>query len=413
MFPIFLANQIKLVLGITDYSKLEVYSSFLVEKITLKPFNDIEVTNLINQSFYKLVPHRDLINLILSFSERTPAAILDFLSQLIITKIISFSNFQFEIEYNEDKITELLTSQNQIFEILLQNLTIKEISILEIISLFQIEISSNLIAEVLLEDDNEIRSIVNNLRLKNILHPVTNTRNANFINEGFKKFIYSNIKGLSELHYKAGLAVMESFPDMNILNKVRQFELAERFDIANEIIDSDLKASNIKNFPQLKKKLLQKKLSYELNESKKVDINLMLIEIEIILGNYNSAVKLDKHLSGEEIDENQKLLKNKYLGIVLIRTGAIKDGINLLVQIVDSLADSKNEIFLEIANAYIDINNYDEADLICKEIIKSESKSSEIMGRAQNLLGISCSYHSSDLKIALKYFTDSFKTYTK
>ena len=413
LFPIFLANQIKLVLGITEISKLNFSDSLERETITLEPFSDSEVADLINQSFYNLVPHRDLINLIISFSERKPASISDFVSQLIITKIISFSNFQFEIDYDDEKITELLTSQNQIFEILLQNLTVDEIKILEIISLFQIEISTKLIAEVLLDDFDEVKNLVNNLRVKNVLHPITLTRNASFVNEGFKKFIYSNIKDAHVLHNQAGIAVKESFPDMNILNKVRQFELAERFDIASEIIDSDLNAKNIKNFPQLKKKLLQRKLSYKLNESNKVDLNLKLIEIEISLGNYNAALSLDKELSGEIITENQKLLKNKYFGIVLIKTGALKDGINLLLQIVDSLDDSKNEIFLEIANAYIEINNYDDADLICKEIINTESTSSEIIGRAQNLLGISNLYQNSDLKLALKNFTDSHKTYIK
>ncbi|MCK5456655.1 MAG: hypothetical protein KAI45_05960, partial [Melioribacteraceae bacterium] len=287
LLPILLANQIKLVLGVTEISKLEFNDKFERETITLEPFNDSEVTNLINQSFYNLVPHSDLINLILSFSERRPAAISDFLSQLIITKIISFSNYQFEIEYDDEKITELLTSQNQIFDIILQNLTPEEIRILEIISLFQIEISSSLIAEVLMDDFADVQIVVNNLRVKNILHPVTQTRNANFRNGGFKKFIYSNIMDVLDLHYKAGIVVIESFPDMNMLNKVRQFELAKRFDIANEIIDSDLNASNIKNFPQLKKKLLQRKISYKFNESKIVELTLKLIEIEISLGNYN------------------------------------------------------------------------------------------------------------------------------
>lgn len=413
LFPILLANQIKLVLGVTEISKLEFTDKFERETITLEPLNDSEVTNLINQSFYNLVPQSDLINLILSFSERRPAAISDFLSQLIITKIISFSNYQFEIEYDDEKITELLTSQNQIFDIILQNLTPEEIRILEIISLFQIEISSSLIAEVLMDDFANVQIVVNNLRVKNILHPVTQTRNANFVNGGFKKFIYSNIKDVLDLHYKAGIVVIESFPDMNMLNKVRQFELAKRFDIANEIIDSDLNASNIKNFPQLKKKLLQRKISYKFNESNIVDLTLKLIEIEISLGNYNIALKLDKQLSPENIDENQIILKNKYFGMVLIKTGKIKEGINLLLQIVDSTSGSKSEIFIEIAGAYIEINNYDHTDLICKEIINTESDSSEIIGRAQNLLGISNLYYNSDLESALKYFTDSHKTYTK
>ncbi|MCF6269836.1 MAG: protein kinase, partial [Melioribacteraceae bacterium] len=413
LFPILLANQIKIILGISDISKIEFDDNFERETITLKPFNDYEITNVINQSFYKLVPHSDMVNLIISFSEREPAAISDFLSQLIIAKIISFSNNRFEVKYDDAKITSLLTSQNKIFEVILQNLSVKEIKILEIISLFQVEISSSLITAVLETDFSEIQITVNNLRVKNILHPTAQTRNTNFVNEGFKKFIYSKINGVCDLHYKAGKVVLESFPDMNMLNKVRQFELAKRFEIADEIINSELNTNNIKNFPQLKRKLLQKKISYEFNEFDKINLTLKLIAVEISLGNYNIAIKLNKELSNEKLDENQKTLKNKYLGIVLIKTGEIKEGINLLIKIIDSPVISKNEIYLEIAGAYIEINNYNQTDLICKEIINAESDSKEIIGRAQNLLGISNLYNKSDLNITLKYFSNAHETYSK
>ena len=413
LFPILLANQIKIVLGINDITRIEFSDSVKRETITLKPFNDNEIRSLINQSFYKLVSHEDLANIILSYSERKPAAISEFLSQLIITQIVSFSDNKFEIEYDDDKITSLLTSQNKIFEVVLLNLSPEEIRILEIISLFEVEISSKLIAEVLMEVLGEIQTDVNNLRVKNILHPITQTPNSKFLNDGLKKFIYSNIQNVLDLHYRTGIVVIESFPDMNMLNKVRQFELAERFDIANEIIDSDLNAKNIKNFPQLKRKLLQRKISYKFDKSNKVNLILRLIEVEISLGNYNAALELNKELKSKKLDENQKSLKEKYFGMVLIKTGEIKEGINLLLNIIDSVGDYKNEIYLEVAGAYIEINNYDQTDLICEEIINTESDSTEIIGRAQNLLGISNLYNNSDLNNTLKYFSDAHKTYIK
>jgi len=413
LFPILLANQIKIVLGVFDISKIEFNDDFEKETIALLPFDDEEVTKLIQQSFYKLVPHRDLINLIVSFSERTPASISDFLSQLIITKIISFSGNKFEIMYNDEKITSLLTSQNKIFEVIVEKLSLGEIRVLEIISLFEVEISSNLIAEVLMDEIEEIQLLVSKLRVKNILHPISQTRNTNFVNDGLKKFIYSNINDVLDLHYKAGIVVIESFPDMNMLNKVRQFELAERFDIANEIMDTDLKSDNIKNFPQLKRKLIQRKISYEFNKADRINLTLRLIEIEMSFSNFNIALSLILELGDEKLDEKQKLLKDKYYGTVLVKTGELKEGISLLLKIIDFSKDSKNEIYLEIASAYIDINNYSKADLICKEIINTESKSEEFVGRAQNLLGISNFHNNSDLNITLKYFTDAYDTYTK
>lgn len=413
LFPILLANQIKIVLGITDIGRIEFNENSERETILLEPFNDQEIINLIHKSFYKLVPHSELVNLIISFSERNPASISNFLLQLIITEIISFNNSKFEIKYDDDKITSLLTSQNKIFEVILRNLSLKELRILEVISLFQVEISSSLITSVLKADFDEIQIVVNNLRIKNILHPITQTRNTNFVNEGFKKFIYSKIENVLNLHYKAGKVVLDSFPDMNTLNKVRQFELAEKFEIANSIIDSELKTNNIKNFPQLKRKLLQRQISYEFNKNDKVNLILELIEVELSLGNYNVALKLNKELANEKLSEKEKALKNKYFGIVLIKTGDIKEGINLLLKIIDANDSSKNEIYLEIAGAYIEINNYSQTDIICKEILNTESNSNEIIGRTQNLLGISNLYNNSDLNVTLQHFTDAHKTYTK
>jgi tetratricopeptide (TPR) repeat protein len=140
---------------------------------------------------------------------------------------------------------------------------------------------------------------------------------------------------------------------------------------------------------------------------------MQLINLEISLANYMVALKLINGLSEQKLNEIQNVLKNKYLGIILIKTGEISEGINMLLTVINSSLVSKNELYLEIASAYIEKNNYSQADIICNEILKSEDASTEIIGRAQNLLGISNLYNKSDLNITLDYFQNAHKIYTQ
>ncbi len=413
LFPILLANQIKIIISTQLISKIEFPDRIEKVEVELKPFSDKEVKEVINNSYGNFIDRKELENLVLSFSERTPSEITHFISSLITSGIIDFNDGKISVKYNEAKITKLLSSQNEAFMLTKNNLSKAELEILETIALFINDISVELIANILGKKQKIIFDTILVLREKNIIKPTTHNRNPSFINEGFKQFIYKNIISVPEKHLNAGNIIVKNYPKMDDLIKIRQFELANNFEKAEKIIADTLQRKNISNFPQIKVKLLKTKLSYKLKEEEQIETSLHLCEIYSDLGKYNDGLNIIKELESKNLSKYYKLQIKKTLGILLIKTGKIKNGIKLLIEIMDSLPKERELIYLELASAYIEQSDYLKADSLCREILKRANSISETTGRAQNLLGISNLYNKSDLNITLNFFKDAHKTYTK
>ncbi len=413
LFPILLANQIKVVVSSQLSSNIELPKRIEKVEVELKSFSNEEVKELIQTSYGSIIDRKELENLILSFSERRPSQIIDFTSSLIASKIINFDAGVASVKYDEKKITKLLASQNDIFQLHKENLSIVELEILESISLFVNDISVELIASIVNKPLGDIYSSLALLREKSILNTTTHNRNPSIVNEGFKKFIYKSISSVAKKHLHAGKIIVEKFPQMDDLIKIRQFELANNFEVAENIINKSLAKKNIQNFPHIMVKLFEKKLSYKLNDDDKIATALSLCELYSNIGKYNDAIRIIKGIEDRKLSKYYRYQINRLLGILQIKTGKINKGIKLLVEVVDNIPDKKDLIYLELASAYIELSNYSKADILCREVLKHANLTSEVTGRAQNLLGISNLYNKSDLNITLKYFQDAHKTYTE
>lgn len=412
LFPILLANQIKIVIAQSSASEIEIPSGIEKEIIELPPFSDEEIKELVQISYNDFIDKKDLKNLIISFADRTPTIITYFISELISVGIIDFIDGKLIVKYDDDKITKLLSSQDDVFKLLYENINPTELGLLQAISLFENDISVELISAILQSNSKNIHKIFTSLREKNILKPNTQNRNPSFLNTGFKQYIYKGISDVPKKHLNAGKIILEKFPEIDSLSKIRQFELANDFNEAKKIIDCTLALANSLNFPQIKIKLLLKILSYNLTNEEVIQASFSLCEVYSNVGKYLEAFNIIQNIDDTLLSKYDLLQKNRLHGILLIKTGELKNGIKLLINVVDNLPKQKDEINIELAGAFIELNDYSKADLICNEILKISDNQSEIKGRAQNLLGISNLYSKSDLTITLKYFKDAHKTYT-
>jgi serine/threonine protein kinase/tetratricopeptide (TPR) repeat protein len=413
LFPILLANQIKIVVAVHNSSDMELPGGVEKEIIELKPFSDKETKKIIENSYSNFIDRTELENLLLSFSERTPDKITYFISELIAIGIIDFVDGKAIIKYDDSKITKLLASQDDVFNLINENIVAKELEILETISLFEHDISIELISSILERNIKSIIKIFASLREKNILKPNSQNRNPSYLNVGFKQFIYSRIPDVAKRHIHAGKIILEFYHEIDELTKVRQFELGKNLQVATEIINTALDATNIINFPQIKIKLLKKKLSYKLSDEDVISASLNLCEIYSNIGKYTEALKIQHSFKDAELSKYYLLQKKRLHGILLIKTGDIKTGIKLLTEVVDNLPNHKDSINLELASAFVELNDYPKTESICGNILKQSSPNNETIGRAQNLLGISNLYNKSDLNITLRHFKDAHKTYAK
>lgn len=413
LFSILLANQIKIVLIQSNSEEIEIASGIEKEIISIEHFSDDEIGRLVINSCNNFLDKNELENLLILYSERTPAAISYFISELFVSGIIDFKNGIMTTEYNNSKITKLLFAQDEIFKLQKDSLTQNELEVLETISLFENSITVELIAKVLGKSYESILKTINILRVRNILTSNSDNRYPNFINLGFKQYIYKSIVNSQEKHLFAGRKIIELSLGVDDLDKINQFELAKSYDEAKTIIDNILASPQNNNFPKYKIKLLHKKLLYPLSNNEKADSLLSLCEILYNIGEFTESLKIIDKLNQFELQKDKKFQKEKLLGILLLSTGDVINGINRLLGIVDELPEQKDTIYLDLAGAYIDLNNYVKADEICHSILKSTDEQNEIKGRALNLLGISILYNKSDLKLALSYFKESNKTYYK
>ncbi len=413
LFPILLANQIKIIVSIDSAFEIDLSEEINKKLIELKIFSETEIKMLIDKSYNYFFDKGILKNLFISFSERLPEKILHFNSELIASGIIEFNEGKVSVNYNDTKITKLLSSQSEVFGLLLKNITANELKVLEVLSLFENDISLELISLLIKTEPKELVPIITSLRIKNVLKPGNQNRNPNYINIGFKQFIYGTINNVSERHLAAGKIIVENFPEMDNLIKIRQFELGGDYTSAVKIINETIVHNNINNFPKLKIKLLRKKLSYQLNENDTIDTLLRLSEIYLIVGKYDDAEKTLKQLNSYSLSKYYNSQKERLLGKLFIHKGELDKGIKLLMHAAGNLPKHKDEIYIEVASAYIEQNKYQEADNICNRIIAASGSPTKISGKAENLLGISNYYNTSELNSTLKHFKKAHEIYTQ
>ncbi|MBU1117127.1 MAG: protein kinase, partial [Bacteroidetes bacterium] len=349
LFPILLANQIKIVLVQSSLEEIEIANGIEKEIIKIEPFSDEEIVELVKNSCNNFIDKNELRNLLISYSERTPTSISYFISELIVSGIIDFKNGIILTEYDDSKISLLLYAQDEVFKLLKASVTENELEILETISLFENSITVELISKILETSYESILKIISALRTRNILTSNAVNRNPSFSNLGFKQYIYSGIINSQEKHVIVARIIVEFFPGMDDLIKISQFELAKNFDDAKKIINNILVTPQNNNFPKYKIKLLNRKLLYPLSNNEKVDSLLSLCEILFNVGEYNESLKIINELSNYELQRNKNFQKEKLFGKLLIKTGDVNDGINKLLSVVEKLHDQKAKIYLELA----------------------------------------------------------------
>ena len=411
IFPILQANNIKVILSKSNdvenlFSKIDNYEEILIE-----PFSDKELTEIVESSFQSEFPREELLNLFLTYSDRNPKNMADFFFNMIVTGIIDFRNTGVVFIDDPELLNQCLKSQDFIYEKLYNNLLLTELEVLEIISLFNSEISIDIISAVLKITKRDILSLLTTLRSKNIINSASRNINPVFTNDGFKIFVYKNIKELKILHLKVGETLRNFHTELSTTVLIEQFELADRNDLAKEVIDEALTRENVIVFPQLIRGLLERKLNYNLEKNEKIETSIDLIKVFVNIGEFNQSLSNLKLLEKRKLSKSSSILWKKLYGITLINIGELEKGLRILKSIVDENLEERNKILFEMASAQIELNNYEETENLCSEVIENEKENIELVGRVYNLLGLSAMNKGAPLSEVLAHFKSAFKLY--
>lgn len=413
LLPILQANNIKIIISKSIdsndfFDKLENTTEVIIES-----FNDAEINRIVESSFQNNFPKDHLTKLLLSYSDRKPKNIANFIFDMVLAEIIDFTYEGTKINDDPVLLKKYLESQELIYEKIYNDLLLTELKVLEVMAIFEKERSIDIIAGILEISKRKVLSITVVLRNKNIINNSTRNINPVFTNDGFKSYVYQKIKNQKALHLKAA-NILNKFPtEVDTFILAEQFELAHHYDLAIKAIDEALDRSNVKIFPQLLRKLLERKLSYKLDEKIEVEALLRLINVFVDIGEFLLAQSNLKLLENKSLTESANIIRDKLLGITLINIGELNDGLKKLKLISTKIKGEKHKVLFEMASAHLELNNFKETEELCEKIINAEKDDIELVGRVYNLLGLTALYKGAEFDEVMNYFNSAFHEYSK
>ena len=409
ILPILQVNKVKII--VTEDSDYDyITDSFHnVKEINLTPFTDVQVSELLNKSYNKFFPVEELKKIILLYADLLPGSIEGFIKDCLQLNIFQYNPAKITISVTENTARLLKSSRDQIYEIRLTSLSKNGIEAAKILSLFELNLDEKILADLLQSDRNKISLVVEELRDNNILHPSNIGANLQFTSEGLKKHVYLNINKKKEFHLNAGRILRRKYPSFDRNELARQYELGEEYDVCYEIVKKEVNEAEKLSAYSYQKNLLEKLLSFPLNEKYIIEIKYNLCEILFKLGNYKNALELIDDLLQKDLRYKFNNELKTLRGMCLIELGEYQKGQEILksnLETIPGIAE-KNKLLLSIAYANFDLKKFDDAKQICSEIINDKNSSHEEKGKSYNLIGMIEINQNNNLDIALQKFQNA------
>jgi serine/threonine protein kinase len=415
MIRIFQVKGIKIILA--ESSDFDQSSASLNNRcdIQLNQFTDHQLSEFLDLSYSPLFPKQELKKYILLYSDLQPGNIKQFIKDLILLKVIKFTNAVVAFESSEDVILALQSSHEELYRMRLSNLNNAELKLAQIISAFEISVEQTVLAALLDVSHEKLKSILNELEKKNIIDSLS-LSNAPRINSfNFNKYIYSTISNRIKFHVVLANSIKKLFADFNIMELARQFELANEYEQSVEFLKKEILQAEEINAFAYKRSLLEKALGFDLNQKTLIELSFELVKTLYKLSDYKLVLETIYKLNTTKFSNDDKNQLQFIKGCSLIALRKLEEGKSILLQLESLVSDKKfkHKILIELAYAEFDLNNVDEAEEYCNKLIDDPTLEYEEKGNCHNLLGLIEIQFKNNPKKALKNFTLSEDYYTK
>ena len=415
ILPILQVNKIKII--ITEDSNYDYTSNSFhnVKEINLTPFTDVQVSELIEKSYYEFFPKEELTKLILLYADLLPGSIEGFIKDCLQLDIIQYKQDEITIDVSEETSKVLKSSHDQIYEIRLSYLTDIALKAAKILSLLDVSLDENILADLMELNKNKTLLIIEELRDNNILHSLNAASKLQFTSEGLKKHIYTGIDNKKEYHLKVGNILRKKNNDFDRNELARQFELGEDYDTCYEILKDEINEAEKMAALSYKKGILNHLQTIPLNAERKFEIELELSRVLKKGNEYSNCFNLTNSLLEQEIPKTIELELLIQKGICLIALRELETGKELLLSILPRINDPglKEETKLEIAYAYFDMNKYSEAQTLCNEILQNNLAEKKTVAKTFNLLALIEIYLNNNLNNAIKFFNNGLEIFNE
>lgn len=382
-----------------------------IREFQISHFTDSQLIDFIEISYWNHFPKRELKKVIGLYSDLLPGNVKQFIKDLIVLGVLKYSGKEVSLNVSEELEIALRSSNEEIYRIRLSNLSAEELKLAQLISAFEIGVERTVLAGILGISAEKIRELISGLEKKNIIDSLNLSNSPRINSVSFKTYIYSTISSKTKYHLVVANTIRKLFPNFNIIELARQYELAGEFEKSAEVLKKEIGLANKISAFAYKKTLLEKVLSFSLNEKTRQEFLLELIKTNYSLSDYKSVVDNFYLLNLDSLkeEERQDLLLKKASSLVEMQQ------FDEARKILDKLLFEGNEAIKAEAKLWIATienfkSNFERAKELLSQIIENESGDKVIKAKSRNMLAM-IYYYDGDLNSALTLCQSALDTY--
>jgi len=411
LLPVLQINGCKIILFTEQLSGAHFAEISNKTQTVIKPFTTEEIHAFLKKSFSGFIPKSKLEVFILRYSDYLPGSIILFIRDLALFGIIKFGREEIIVEKDLSN-NETLNAQLSIYKNRISEISAEDKSILEILSSFEINIDPDTLSVITGFKADETTGFLNRMIQQNILLTNEKFLSIQFTSRGLKTFINDSIQDKKTVHQKIYERLKET-EDFNVVEYSRQCELSGHYDDCYNVMANEIeRAKKVSAYGYLRR-MYERLDALPVTAKLSGKIKQEYSEILVKIGDPVSALKIINEIETRSSVLSSETMINK--GICLINAGNSEDGKIILLSELENITDPerKTELTLEIANAELNTNEFDNVAEICNHILEGEEANTEQQGRAWNFLGIVEIYRNNNLENAITYFEKALDEFSK
>lgn len=413
VLPVFQINNAKIIISENTNYQTDTNLFVNIRDFQITHFTDSQLIDFIEISYWQHFPKRELKKIIGLYSDLLPGNVKQFIKDLIVLGVLKYSASEVSLHVSEELEIALRSSNEEIYRIRLSNLSAEELKLAQLISAFEIGVEQTVLAGILGISSEKIKELISGLEKKNIIDSLNLSNSPRINSVSFKNYIYSTISSKTKYHLVIANTIKKLFPNFNIIELARHYELAREFEKSAEILKKEIELAHKISAFAYKKSLLEKVLSFKINENTKQEFLLELIKTNYSLSDYKSVLDNFHLLNSEALKKNQRneLLLLKASSLVEVQN--FKEAQEILERILSEGEDEgqKAEAKYFIATIENFKNNFDKATELLSEILNSDSTPSLIKAQSNNLLSMIYLLNFNDSDNSLLYCQKALEIY--
>jgi serine/threonine protein kinase len=403
VLPVFQINNAKIIISENTNFQTDTNLFVNIRDFQITHFTDSQLIDFIEISYWQHFPKRELKKIIGLYSDLLPGNVKQFIKDLIVLGVLKYSASEVSLHVSEELEIALRSSNEEIYRIRLSNLSAEELKLAQLISAFEIGVEQTVLAGILGISSEKIKELISGLEKKNIIDSLNLSNSPRINSVSFKNYIYSTISSQTKYHLVIANTIKKLFPNFNIIELARHFELAREFEKSAEILKKEIELAHKISAFAYKKSLLEKVLSFKINENTNQEFLLELIKTNYSLSDYKSVLEIFDRNNLGKLEEKEEIELLFIKGVSLKNVNKIEMAFEILSDLV-SYDEVKYKTILEFADIEFLNGNFEKSLEYCHELEeKLRYLDVEDRGRLFNLIALNIFNYKKNFDSAIEY----------